>query len=378
MRIVLTTDYYPPHFGGGVEAVVSQLASHLAAADHEVLVITIGERAAAGSEQIEGVTVRRFPGIRMSRVTGLELTISIAAQRSIKRTIAQFGPDVVNAHHLYFATTLPTLTAANDLGVPAVLTLHVAGMESFGGWRGAVARFYERRMGGRIVDQADALIAVSEAVAVTVHPHTRSSVSVIPNGVDLRRFKPPASRQRSNARIIYVGRLIANKGPDIALSAFREVHREMSDATLLMVGDGPMRKRLENYARSNHITHSVEFLGLREDVADLMRQSEVFVRPSFVEGMPLTVLEAMACGLPVVASNVGGVSEIVQNGETGLVVPPGSVASVASALLRLLGDETLSRKMGEAGRTRVMKRHSWEAATAATYEVFSTVVRGAA
>jgi glycosyltransferase involved in cell wall biosynthesis len=289
-------------------------------------------------------------------------------------TIAGFAPDVVNAHHQFFTTTPPALAAAKRLGIPSVLTLHIAGLEDFGGWRGTVSRMYEKVLARRLVARADALVAVSHAVATAADVRPGQAIKVIPNGVDLERFRPGDPTTGDPVRFVFVGRLIANKGPDVALEAFRVVNGHKPDTRLAFVGDGPMLPMLERTVRVNGLEDVVEFLGMRDDVAEILRQSDVFVRPSHIEGMPLTILEAMATGLPVVACDVGGVHEIVVHGTTGLIVPPGSKSSVADAMLELLMDQKRRRAMGVAAHERVQGAFSWESTTAANLQLFEDLV----
>ena len=157
MRVVFTTDYYPPHIGGGVEAVVNEVASRLVSDGHHVMVVTLGRQGWPRSEILDGVYVHRFQSTRLNRVTGIELTVSLESFRRMTTTIEGFAPDIVNAHHQFFTTTPAALSAARKLGIPSVLTLHIAGLDDFGGWRGAASRIYETALARRLVARADAL-----------------------------------------------------------------------------------------------------------------------------------------------------------------------------------------------------------------------------
>ena len=373
MRVAFTTDYYPPHIGGGVEAVVSQVARRLADHGHEVMVLTLGREGWPAREMLDGVLVRRYPSTRLTGVTGLELTVSLDSFRKMKATIGGFDPDVVNAHHQFFTTTPPALSAARALGIPSVLTLHIAGLDDFVGWRAAVSRVYDTTVARRLVARADALIAVSEAVAAGTKQRLDQPVRVIPNGVDLEQFRPGIAKEEGDVRFVFVGRLIANKGPDVALEAFQIVNGLAANTRLLFVGDGPMLPMLQRSVQAHRLEKAVEFLGMRDDVDEVLRQADVFVRPSQIEGMPLTILEAMATGLPVVACDVGGVGEVVAHGVTGLVVAPGSTALVADAMLELM-DSTKRHAMGVAAQRRVRDAYSWDSTTAANLEFFEEVI----
>jgi glycosyltransferase involved in cell wall biosynthesis len=375
VRIAFTTDYFPPHIGGGVEVVVSEVATRAAAAGHDVLVATLGRDDWAATEVRDDVRIFRFPSIRLDRLTGLELTMSLPALVGMRRLLEDFAPDVVNAHHQYFTTTPAALGATRRLGIPSVLTLHIATLDSFRGWRGQVARLYGSTMGKSLIARADALVAVSEAVARSANTRLNQMVRVIPNGVDNGRFYPGPARE-PGSRAVFVGRLIANKGPDVAIDAFRIVRERIAGATLTMVGDGPMADALRRQVGEAGLEDAVIFLGMRDDVDEILRQSDVFVRPSQVEGMPLTILEAMATGLPVVACDVGGVAEIVRSGVTGHVVPPGSVAAVADAILDVLGNPRRAAEMGTEARREIQEGFSWDATAASNMELFAELVRG--
>jgi glycosyltransferase involved in cell wall biosynthesis len=374
VRIAFTTDYYPPHVGGGVEAVVNEVATRLASDGHEVLVVTLGRGDWPSDEVIDGVRVRRFPSMRLDRLTGMEITVSLLAVTGMRRALEAFEPELVNAHHQYFTTTPPALAASWRLGIPSVLTLHIAAVDSFRGWRGSATRLYGSTVGKGLVGMADAIVAVSHAVADSVTRRAGQEIRVIPNGVDTERFHPDPNRE-PGSRLVFVGRLIANKGPDVAIEAFMMVLERAPDATLTMVGDGPMADALRRQVKECGIEGSVTFLGLLDDVSGILRESDLFVRPSEIEGMPLTILEAMATGLPVVACDVGGVAEVVTGGVTGHVVAPGSAREVAGAILDVITDERKAAGMGAAGLRRVQEGFNWDQTTAANLELFEELTR---
>jgi glycosyltransferase involved in cell wall biosynthesis len=151
---------------------------------------------------------------------------------------------------------------------------------------------------------------------------------------------------------VFVGRLSPEKDVATLLRATAIVVRREPSFRLLIAGDGPCAAELRDLAGALGVRGRVEFLGEVRDVPGLLRRAGVFVLPSLSEGLALTVLEAMACGLPVVATKVGGTSEAVLEGETGLLVPAGDPRALADALLRVCRDATLARTLGAAGRAR--------------------------
>lgn len=237
---------------------------------------------------------------------------------------------------------------------------------------------FRRRQPWRAINRqlwrmADAGIAISQAVAdfvVEVENAPRDRLRVIHYGLD-HQGAAQSDRQRRRARvrhelavdesqpvIVMACRLVEQKGVSDALQAFAGIRADYPPARLLIAGDGPLRASLEHEAAQAGLQGSVRFLGWRDDVPALLAAGDLFLMPSLWEGFGLTLLEAMAQGLPVVASRVSAIPEVVVDGETGLLAAPGDVAGFRAALLRLLQDRSLARRMGEQGRRRLEQRFS--------------------
>jgi len=167
-----------------------------------------------------------------------------------------------------------------------------------------------------------------------------------------------------------VGRLARQKAPGDFLRAAALVAREFPAATFLVVGDGPLRATLEGLARELGIADRVRFLGFRDEVPVVLAALDVFALSSLWEGLPLTILEAMAAGKPVVATSVNGVAEVVQHGRTGWLVSPQQVEQLAAHIVTLLRDPGIARSMGEAGRRRVRERFSIERTVAELSDLY--------
>ncbi len=152
---------------------------------------------------------------------------------------------------------------------------------------------------------------------------------------------------------IFVSRLVPIKGHQYLISAIPEVLGNVPSAKFVLVGDGELKDELEQQASNLGVKDSVIFTGLRHDVPELLAMSDLFVLSSINEGMGRVLVEAMAVGLPVVATRVGGVPDVVVDGETGILVPSHSSNALASAIVKLLKDKNMRKRMGEAGRRRV-------------------------
>jgi glycosyltransferase involved in cell wall biosynthesis len=207
------------------------------------------------------------------------------------------------------------------------------------------------------VPLATHVVAVSEAVAayaVREFGIPPEGLTVIRNGVDTCRFRP-TPRIQDECRLVIgcTARLHAKNDHAALLHAFGQIARARTDADLLLVGRGPEEDRLKALVGSLRIADRVHFLGEQPDVAPYLRRMDVYVQPSVTEGLSVSILEAMATGLPVVATAVGGTPEVVIDGETGLLVPPREPRKLAEAIERLLADRGLREAFGKAGRTRV-------------------------
>ena len=191
-------------------------------------------------------------------------------------------------------------------------------------------------------------------------------IQVIPNGVDAGQFAeaqsadlahfeiPPGSRT-----LLFVGRLDPQKGPFVLMAAARELLPRHNDVHLLLVGDGPLAENLRKWVAKENLTDRVHFAGRRNDVPSVMRAAEIFVLPSLWEGLPNVVLEAMAAGVAVVASRVEGISDLLLDDQTGLVVPPNSAPDLAEAIERLLADPQHAHQMGHNAQQFVRKEFAW-------------------
>lgn len=243
-----------------------------------------------------------------------------------------------------------------------VVSYHAMAMDA----RGTVVRPYLRP----ILRRLDAHLAVAEVQKrklVEVDGLRDESVRVIYNGVDTAVYRPADTGERDGLRrelriptdavvLVSVGSLKPIKGIDVLLDAFAPLAQREPRARLMIVGDGPDRAGLQARARELDVDARVAFLGLRDDVHALLRVADGLVLPSRTEALPTVVLEAMATGLPVVATDVGGVPEMVEPEKSGLLVAPENAAQLSAAMQRVLGDENLRRKLGDRGRAIVQER----------------------
>ncbi|HET7080131.1 MAG TPA: glycosyltransferase [Chloroflexia bacterium] len=219
------------------------------------------------------------------------------------------------------------------------------------------------RMMYRLSDRILVTSEASKQIVMSSEGIPAHYLSVVYNGVDMDKFAARGDRADVRAElgvapdaalIGAVGRLTADKGgQDVLIRVVGRVRETCPQVRLVMVGDGPLRPGLEQLTAQLGLTGTVIFTGLRSDVPRLLGALDVFVLPSEREALPVAVLEAMAAGLPLVATRVGGIPEVVEDGATGFLVPPGDVAAMHCVLERLTGDPALAARLGAAGQAHV-------------------------
>ncbi len=197
-------------------------------------------------------------------------------------------------------------------------------------------------------------------------------------GVDPTEYVP-RSHRGSGRRLLFTGRLARVKGIPVVLAALGRLRERHPDVELVLAGDGPERATLEAEARRLDVADRVRFLGYRssDDIRALLQETDVFVLPSFAEGVPVVLMEAMASGVPVVTTRVAGVSELVEDGVSGFVVPPGDVEALTRAIDTLFADAALRERFGAAGRRMVEREFDVGREAVWLAEVFSSVLAGA-
>ncbi|MFL6858571.1 MAG: glycosyltransferase [Allosphingosinicella sp.] len=341
----------------------------LALRRYRALVVGLEDKGHAAPELRERLIVARHPLRLKLWGDASELAGRLRPERPAL-VHAHFGPDGVLA-----------LPIARALGVPLVTTLH--GHE-LGRSRGAMLRsgrlsWMRYALGRKRLQREGALfVAVSDAIrrAALAQGFPEARTITLRNGVDLARF---LSGTPERGLILHVGRLVEKKGTALLLSAFEKVAARHHGARLVVIGDGPLRFRLQ--ARAGP---SVAFTGALppHEVADWLGRASLLAAPSLaapdgdVEGLPTIVLEAAASGVPAVVSDHSGLPEAVADGETGLVVPEGDADALAAALDRLLIDTALRERMGAAARRRAEAEFDAAKQAAALESLYDRVVAG--
>jgi glycosyltransferase involved in cell wall biosynthesis len=267
--------------------------------------------------------------------------------------------------------------AAWRAGLPVVASaLHSTG------WPDGIGR-----LNRRLTRITDAFIGVAPSHGqhlVRREGFPAEKVYVIPNGVDVERFRPQGDAQRlkqqlgiqATAPVLgIVAALRPEKNHELFLRAAQQVLGGRPEARFVIVGDGPERGRLEQLAAELGISRSVHFLGTRPDVHQLLSILDVFVLTSHIEANPVSILEAMAAGKPVIATRVGSIPDSVGEGTTGFLVAPGDAFQLANRMISLIDNPAVASRMGQAGRDRVVQHWSLEAMVSGYEELITAIYR---
>lgn len=210
----------------------------------------------------------------------------------------------------------------------------------------------------------DWIVCVSQGILDYVRDHfgydTRK-MSIVYNATDVNRFKPPNDeiqpkhiKDQKHIRLTYLGRLEPIKGIPHFIDALELLSQSCPNIQAQIVGDGTLYQELKNTITNKGLSGTVTMPGRRHDLLDIFYETDVYVHPSYMEGCPASVIEAMACGVPVVASDVGGIKEIIRNETDGLLVTPGDPVKIKEAVVRLIEDEKLVRDIRQQARQRIV------------------------
>jgi glycosyltransferase involved in cell wall biosynthesis len=346
---------------GGAQTYVASLLPALAPS-FEVVVAAHGEGPLVAAARDAGVPFVALRHVRRSLHPARDLLGLLELVALIRRV----RPDIVHVNSSK-AGVLGRIAAALTRVPVTVFTVHGWAFKAYSG------------MASTLYRSADRLLAPATTVTICVTETERAAglaagtcsadrTVVIPNAVDVDAA-PRARHDGDPPRIVAVGRLASPKDPWTLVRALARVRA--SPYSALIVGDGPDQSGVEAEVRELGLESAVELCGARRDVPDLLARSDVFALASRSEGGPISILEAMAAGLAVVASDVGGVSELVVDGTTGLLVPPADPDALAAALDRLLADPELRRRLGAAGLERARERFDLSAMRGAHLELYA-------
>ena len=360
---MLVSAKFPAREGMGFY--VWNLSRSLQKYGHRVTILTRGSRGQKDHEVIEGIQVRR-PFFLPLYPFHVHLH-AVFVDRLLHQVRSEF--DILHLH--------TPLIKQPHVPVPSLLTVHTPMKADTASIR--VSSLYELliklqapisyRLEKELFERAGGITVVANSIAAELKAYgiDPSTVAVMGNGVDTELFMPGRLVERHPAGaslpyVLAVGRLAARKGFEDLVAAAELVLRSYPGVKFMIAGAGPLESRLADLIRTRGLDNKVILLGHipgREALVDLYRRAAIFVHPAHYEGLPTVLLEAMACGCPVVSTAVSGALDVVENGVNGLLVPPRAPGLLAGTILRLLKEQGYPQSLGEAARRTIEERYSW-------------------
>ncbi len=361
-----------PILEGGTATHLKELVPRLRQMGHKVLLVTeMGYGQAVSADLVRVYKSWRFPvaqyGFMPSAIGNILGLVK--------------GCDLIHVHG-YTHFLADYLTATRPLhGRPLVFTLH-GSLHQFPSLRVRALKALHNLVMLRLAGFIDRFIAVSEAEKAELIRRglPEGKIEVIYNGVSGCHPNPGSDRRggSNGKRVLFLGRLTATKNPALLIKAISHARKQYPDIRLVLAGaDWGERRNLHALASSLGIDNSVEFVGevAEEDKAGLFASCDVFVHPSLQDIFSICILEAAIAGLPTVAFNVGGNSEMIEDGKTGILVGRPTPEALSDGILRLLNDSKLAREMGEAACSHIVSKFSWEQAADRLEKVYRQVSR---
>jgi len=330
-----------PFFGlGGAETMCENLIYELKAVGHQILALSLYEKETPITQRLTeaGVELRY-----LHKKEGLDFSL----YGKLRKIFKEEHPDVVHTH-LY--TTKYVFPVAAAMGIKVVHTVHSIAVQE--------ASSLSRKFNGFFFKRGKAVpVALSENIRQTiveVYPLTEEQIPVVLNGIDLSKCTPKESYAPADPfRIVHVGSYQEVKNHFGMLGAFAQFHKKYPNTQLHLIGDGPRRGLIEDFAREKGIVDCVVFYGFQSNVYSFLPGMAVFTLPSMYEGIPMSIAEAMGTGLPVVATRVGGIPDMLDD-ESALLVPV-DVDAIAAAYEKYYLDESLRAQHGRAALGRSVR-----------------------
>jgi len=364
MKICMYTSEFPPDVGG-ISTYVYNLSKRLVERGHEVTVITRGTWRKTYCEEIEGISVYR---VRFIPFFPSPFKIHQIYVNKLLKSL-KFDFDLIHLH----GTLMPVEPVFNN-SLPVVFTSHGASKKKLDFMEAKTLHFFIVKLlrnhlfklEQEIVEKSDMLTAVSNSCAdeFRAYHSIKKEITIVHNGVDTNFFVP--SKNRSNLRsVIYTGRFEVFKGLSDLIECSGIVCKKYPDVKFILVGSGTILDSLKKQVSKLKLENNIIFTGSlsKSQIIEYYQNATIFVLPSYREGFPTSLMEAMSCGIPSIATNVEGSAELIKDSENGLLVPQKNPEKLAESVIYLLENEEFRNKIGANARNHIVKNYDWEKIT---------------
>ncbi|MHA2052080.1 MAG: glycosyltransferase family 4 protein [Candidatus Hodarchaeales archaeon] len=373
MHIGMLSPTFPP-MPGGVSYSVYYLAKNLVKKNHKVTVFKRGSYKKPQIHITDGIKVIHIPYLPC-------YPFHVYVHGIFFNKYFKYFEKELDLLHIHIPlppqinTHIPTVATVH--GLPEIKTRSLNPSNP-----SAIAEllfsFFVYNVEQNILQNVDKITTVSKETSKELQLHYQYSerdITVIANGVDIDFFSPK-EKKNTEINILYAGRLDYKKGLIELIKSAKDITKKFPDANYLIAGTGPLINDLLRLVKNEGLHNRFTFFGHvnQKTLRNLYRESNVFILPSYYEGFPNVILEAMSCGLPTIATNVGGIPEIVQHQKNGLLIPPRNSTAITNALTKILTDESLISDMGKNARYETEKKYSWEHISNKYLKVYSSLL----
>ncbi|HPF21642.1 MAG TPA: glycosyltransferase family 4 protein [Syntrophomonas sp.] len=385
MKVLMLSWEYPPHMVGGLGQHVYDISRYLVRQGMEVHIITPRVKNYPDQDTFAGVFIHRV-GNPISEASpddfkGWTFTFNSEAIREAVRLNSEAGIDLIHAHDWMVAYAGRSISKI--FGIPLVTTIHATEYGRNIGLHNRTQREINE-IEKNLALEAHQIICCSQYMQDEISSlfgvH-RSGIKIIPNGVEPEQFKelpehPPVEFDPQEKALVFLGRLVPEKGVWQLLNCFPRVLESVPEAKLYIGGRGPQKRILEQRSQKLGIAEQVIFTGFlkEKDRNYVYHHAKAAVFPSLYEPFGIVALEAMATNTPVIVSEVGGLSEIVEHRQTGLKVPPGHESKLAEAIIELLTNTEYARQFAKNAAQAIASTYSWETIAHSTIAVYEEVI----
>jgi glycosyltransferase involved in cell wall biosynthesis len=383
INLVNTPDYIKDYAHGGTEIAAYNLAINMAKRGHIIEVFTTSIDSRDSIELYPNMRIHRNP-------TSFKIASANPSFKLIYKPL-NYDLDIIHAHSPIPYSDLPALLYAKRKNVPFVLTYQFDAQETGGSFmRNTGVGLYNKLFIHRVLDSAETIIATTESYA-NESPFLKGykdKIVVIPNGINIEEVTTNHTKVECRKRlglpeesdiILFFGSLVPYKGPDVLLKAFKYLKEKFPSAKLIFAGRGQMHAELLSLSKKLDLDNEVIFTGFVEEENKPLyfKASDIFCLPSInmAESFGIVNLEAMASGIPIVASDLGGIPDIVKDGVNGLLSTPGDIQNLADTLTSLMADAHLRRELGNNGK-KLAVHYSWDEIADKTEQLYREILEG--
>ena len=372
MRILTFAAYYYPHIGGYIKN-IHELSKRLVEKGYSVTIVTCNTDSADAVEVMDGVKVIRLP---VWDIPDRAVSVPKPSLSLFRLCFTKSDYDVVLTQARIFTMSLLGAVYAKVHRIPLI---HVERGGCHGTGNGRIAtqllKVYDHTIGSWLVRSADRRVGISQAACDLIEHVGGKNARVIYNGMDVNDKTQLGRILDGTTVIIYVGRLIYAKGVQDLLEAFNLCCNQYNNLMLWIVGNGNYKDKLKAQASRSPYSNCIKFCGQLDyrTVMGTLAIADIFVNPSYSEGLPTSVLEAASVGLPIVATDIGGTREIIDDDISGLLVEPRDVEQLALKITALASDKNYAKRLGEEAKTTVIKKFNWDRITGQWEEILKEV-----